>query len=106
MIMNMAKIASTLDWQTIDPTFLPVPVAKQYERYKAAYREMKAERDSFETAMREMAPVPAGKRLVIGYNFGKLSVAIASDDAKPSPAKGAVSLSDFLATQSAQGKRT
>lgn len=102
----MSKSPSTLDWQTIDPASLPVPVAKQYERYKAAYREMKAERDAFETAMREMASAPAGQRLVIGYNFGKLSVALATDDAKPSTAKGTTSLPAFLASQSAQGKRT
>lgn len=93
----MAKSTTTATWQTIDPTSLPVPVAKQYERYKAAYREMKAERDSFETAIRDMAPAPVGKRLVIAYNFGKLSVAIVDDDTKPATPKGALSLSAFLA---------
>lgn len=101
----MAKSTSTATWQTIDPATLPTPIAKQYDRYKEAYREMKAERESFETAIREMAPVPAGKRLVIAYNFGKLSVAVVDDDTKPAVTKGAASLSDFLRSQSAQGKR-
>lgn len=102
----MAKSPSTLNWQTLDPATLRVPVAKQYERYKSAYREMKAERDAFEQALREDAGVPDGMKLVIGYNFGKLSVALAPDDAKPSTAKGTTSLSDFLSSQATAGKRT
>lgn len=50
-------------------------------------------------AQRELAPIPDGKRLVFGYNFGKLSVALVDDDAKPSTAKGTTSLSDFLKSQ-------
>lgn len=102
----MAKSPTTANWQTIDPASLSVPIQKQYERYKAAYREMKVEREAFETALREQAALPTGKKLVIGYNFGKLSFAVVDDDAKPSTAKGATSLSAFLASQSAQGKRT
>lgn len=102
----MAKSPSTLTWQTLDPATLSVPIQKQYERYKTAYREMKAERDAFEEALRASAGVPDGMKLAIGYNFGKLSVALAPDDAKPAPAKGSLSLSAFLASQSAQGKRT
>lgn len=101
----MAKSPSTLAWQTIDPATLSVPIQKQYERYKAAYREMKLERDAFEQAMRDAAPIPQGMKLAIGYNFGKLSVALAPDDAKPTSAKGTLSLSDFLRSQAAQGKR-
>lgn len=100
----MAKTPSTLNWQTIDPATLSVPLQKQYARYKDAYREMKAERDAFEAAMREAAPTPQGMKLAIGYNFGKLSVALAPDDAKPATAKGTLSLSDFLKSQG--GRRT
>jgi hypothetical protein len=102
----MAKSTSTANWQTIDPETLPTPVAKQYARYKATYKEMKMDRDAFEQAMRDIAPAPAGKRLVFGYNFGKLSVALVDDEVKPSKLAGTLSLSAFLATQSAQGKRT
>lgn len=98
----MAKSPSTLNWQTIDPATLSVSIQKQYARYKEAYREMKAERDAFEVAMREAAPAPTGMKLAIGYNFGKLSVALAPDDGKAaSSAKPALSLSAFLASQSA-----
>lgn len=103
----MAKSpASTATWQTLDPTSLPTPIAKQYERYKESYREMKAEREAFEQAMRDQAQAPPGKRLVFGYNFGKLSVALVDDTAKPASTSGSLSLSAFLASQTAQGKRT
>lgn len=102
----MAKPTSTANWQTIDPASLSVPIQKQYERYKLAYREMKAERDAFEDAVREQAALPSGKKLVVGYNYGKLSFAVVDDDAKPSTAKGTTSLSAFLAGQAASGKRT
>lgn len=103
----MAKPTSTLNWQTIDPATLSVPIQKQYARYKDAYREMKAERDAFETALRAEAPAPAGMKLAIGYNFGKLSVAVAPDDGKSATtSKPALSFSAFLATQATLGKRT
>lgn len=103
----MAKSPSTANWQTIDPATLSAPIAKQYANYKSAYVEMKAERKAFEDAITEQLSIPAGKRLVFGYNFGKLSVALVDDDAKPA-AKGKAtgSLSDFIASQTAQGKRT
>lgn len=103
----MAKSPTTANWQTLDPATLPTPIAKQYERYKAAYREMKAERESFETAMREQAAAPTGKRLVFGYNFGKLSVALVDDTGTTvTTGKAALSLSAFLTSQATQGKRT
>ena len=100
----MAKSPSTANWQTIDPETLPAPVAKQYLRYKETYKEMKADRDAFEQAMRDLAPTPDGKRLVFGYNFGKLSIAAVDDTAKPASTKGALSLSAFLANST--GRRT
>lgn len=101
----MAKSPSTANWLTIDPASLSIPQQKQYARYKAAYAEMKAEREAFEADVRAAANLPAGQRLAIGYNFGKLSFAVVADDAKPAPAKGSLSLSDFLRTQATLGKR-
>lgn len=101
----MAKSPSTLVWQTIDPATLSAPQRKQYDRYKESYREMKAERDAFEESVRSEANMPAGKKLAIGYNFGKLSFAIADDDGKPATsAKPSLSLGDWLKTQG--GRRT
>jgi hypothetical protein len=80
-------------WNTIDPTSLPTAMAKQYTRYKEAYAEMKAERKAFEDAISDtIAPAP-GKRVVFGYNFGKLSIAIVDDDTKPKTPTGAISIS-------------
>lgn len=92
----MAKSASTANWQTIDITTLPTAIAKQYANYKSAYAEMKAEREAFETALRDVLPTPAGQRLVFGYNFGKLSIAIVADDAKPKAASSAISLASLI----------
>ena len=50
--------------------------------------------------MQIAAELPVGKRMVCGYNFGKLSVAIVDDDRKPAKAQPAKqSLADFLAAQ-------
>lgn len=102
----MAKSPSTANWQTIDPATLPAPIAKQYDRYKEAYREMKAERSAFEDAMKGLITVAQNQRVVFGYNFGKLSIALVEGEIKPVTKSGAQSLSDFLKSQATLGKRT
>ncbi len=91
----MAK-TSTATWTQIDTDSLPIAIAKQYANYKSAYAEMKAERKAFEDALAAMLTLPQGKRAVFGYNFGKLSIAIVDDDAKPAKASSAVSLSSLI----------
>ena len=67
---------------------------------------MKVQRQEFETMLSNAATLPEGKRMIFGYNFGKLSVAIVDDDRKPAKATPAKqSLSDFIASQVAAGKR-
>ncbi len=92
----MAKTASTATWTQIDTDSLPTAIAKQYANYKSAYAEMKAERKAFEDALAEKLAVPAGKRAVFGYNFGKLSIAIVDDDKPKAKASSAVSLADLM----------
>jgi len=103
----MAKAQrSDATWIEIDPSTLDGDVLKAYKGYKDLYASMKAQRTAFEDAMAASAGVPEGKRMVFGYNFGKLSVAIVDDDRKtkgPAPAK--LSLSQFMAMQGAMGKR-
>lgn len=103
----MAKqIKSDAIWTTIDPATLPAPIAKQYIRYKEAYAEMKAERKAFEDALAALSSLPATKRMIFGYNFGKLSVAVVdAEPAKPA-ASGSASLADFLKSTAASGRRT
>lgn len=99
----MAKANSTLTWQEIDPASLPDHVAKAYAEYKGMYRAMKEARMAFEDTLQPGAP--QGMRIVCGYNFGKLSVALAPDDAKPVKARASGSLADFIAAQQASGRR-
>lgn len=98
----MATTKSQLVWSEIDPTSLSLEQQAAYAEYKNEYVEMKKARAAFEQSMQVHAP--AGSRIVCGYNFGKLSVALAPDEARPAKqAKG--SLADFIAAQQAGGRR-
>ena len=96
---------STLTWTEIDPASLPDVVKIAYDDYKEQYRRMKHCREVFEQHLNESVSPPEGKRIVCGYNFGKLSIALADDDRKPVKAKATGSLADFLASAQASGRR-
>ena len=85
------------DWQELDPTALAPKLATAYEQYKANYKAMKVSRLQFEDMMQH--GVPEGKRMVFGYRFGKLSVAIveAREEAPRASAKPKLTLAQFLA---------
>lgn len=85
------------NWQNVNVETLPTDIREAYDSYKDAYKDMKAARDEFETALRSALrdATPKGKRLAIAYNFGKLSVALVDDDAKRAPTKS-ISLSDLI----------
>jgi hypothetical protein len=101
----MAKNTDAV-WSEINPDTLPEALMVAYADYKEQYRVMKAARLRFEENMQIAAALPQGKRMVFGYNFGKLSVAIVDDDRKPAKATPAKqSLADFIAAQQASGKR-
>ena len=104
--MDMAKANSDATWIELNPDTLPEGVAANYARYKELYREMKIVRGTFEESLAQAASIPAGKRMIFGYNFGKLSVAIVDDDRKPAKATPAKqSLADFIAAQAQSGRR-
>jgi hypothetical protein len=89
-------------WVEIDAEALAIDQRQAYDEYKAAYRDMKVLRTEFERSMGQA--LPEGKRMIFGYNFGKLSVALVEDDRKPAkPAKQ--SLAEFLASQAEAGRR-
>lgn len=97
---NVHKVKA--DWITIDPATLADNQGELYAQYKACYRAMKAAREAFENAMQE--GVSEGERMVCGYNFGKLSIAIVPDERKPAPAaKNVTSLAAYLAQRKALG---
>ena len=101
----MAKTSDAV-WSEINPDTLPTEIGQAYALYKEMYREMKAQRTAFETMLSDAATLPEGKRVIFGYNFGKLSVAIVDDDRKPAKATPAKqSLSDFIASQASAGRR-
>lgn len=85
-------------WQNVNVETLPTAIREAYDDYKAAYAEMKRERDAFEAALRSAlaSATPKGKRIAIAYNFGKLSIAVVDDTSKtPSTAK-ALNLADLI----------
>jgi hypothetical protein len=92
-------------WVEIDPSTLEAGMKAGYDKYKAQYRAMKEAREMFEQGMNDEAELPEGKRLVFGYNFGKLSVAVVNAEVVKSKAKPAQSLSQYLAAQTNGGHR-
>jgi len=102
----MAKANQDATWTELNVDTLAAPFATAYAEYKELYRTMKAKRTEFETMVSDVAALPQGKRMVFGYNFGKLSVAIVDDERKPAKATPAKqSLAYFIAAQQAQGRR-
>ena len=94
----MAKHNQDAVWVEIDPETLAPEQAQAYAQYKAMYRTMKDKRGEFEQAMAQ--GLPEGKRMIFGYNFGKLSVAVVEDDrAKVKPKAGKMSLAEYLERQ-------
>lgn len=110
--MATAKVQAA--WIEIDPETLSGGQEVAYKLYKEAYRamkasreqlELKASRQQFEQLMAE--GVPAGERMIFGYNFGKLSVAIVPDDRKPAKAsQPKQSLAEYLAARAQSGQRS
>lgn len=98
----MAKNRTPLviDFQEIDAASLPPQARMAYDRLKVARKAASEARDAFETLAREAIAAPTGLRAVFGYNFGKLSVGMAKDDAPKSSgaSRKAVSLTDWLKT--------
>lgn len=101
MVAAMEDDMSEAKWLQIDPATLDGDIATAYENYRTA-RKMAAEAKAhFEKLFENEAQAPEGQRVIFGYNFGKLSVALVEDDrkpAKPKPVK--LSLADFIAANS------
>jgi hypothetical protein len=93
---------SELKWVEIDVESLEDTQRIAYDDYKAAYKAMKSARECFEEEMQSLAP--EGKRLVFGYNFGKLSVAVTEKAVEKAKA-GKQSLSQYLAGMQNSGRR-
>lgn len=98
----MTKHEHKADWVQVDPATLSTAQQAAYEAYRVLRRQAAAARDAFEATMQEN--VPEGERMVCGYNFGKLSVALVPDErAKPKAKASTLSLADYLAQRRAGG---
>lgn len=103
----MATAKQDAVWVSLDIETLDTECRKTYDEYKASYRGMKGAREAFESKMNYKADLAHGMRMIFGYNFGKLSVAVVEDDRKAPKAKATTqSLSDFLAQAQSSGRRT
>lgn len=96
----MTKAKTDAVWHELDVGSLSQEARADYAAYKATYGMMKAARLEFEQGLEVQAKregvIPAGYRMVFGYNFGKLSVAIVADDRKASKApKKVLTLADL-----------
>lgn len=99
----MTKRENDAVWTQIEVGSLSTAQQAAYGEYKRLYAQMKEARGTFQASMAQ--GVPAGSRMIFGYNFGKLNVAIVADDAKPVKAKASVAtLAEFLAQQGASGR--
>lgn len=103
----MAKAKTDATWINIDLNTLGEQELAAYNAYKASYQAMKAARTQFEEGLEASAKLVTGTRMIFGYNFGKLSVAVVEDDRKAPKAKATTqSLSQFLAQAKSNGDRT
>lgn len=95
--MAKQKQALISDWTELNVETLPAQARMAYNKLKQAREAARVAKDAFETAARDGMDVPNGVRVVFAYNFGKLSIALAPDDAKQGKASAkAVSLTDWL----------
>jgi hypothetical protein len=96
---------SEATWVQVDPASLPEQAQELYADYVTKRRLAGAAKAVFEQHMNVVGELPAGKRLVFGYNFGKLSVAVVDDDRKPAKsAQPKLSLAEFMRQQAASGR--
>ena len=88
----MAK--QELSWKQMDVATLGAEALRLYEAKWAADAVARDARKAFEAHVLTLVAkqIPAGKRLAMGYNFGKFSVALADDDGKAKPAAKPVAL--------------
>ena len=96
-IVEAAKPApkTELEWTQLDPSTLSPDLRKAYDAYKEAARHAESLRKTFEASMTTAIDPLDSEKVIFGYRFGKLSLAIAPAD-KPRKPSAAVSLADFI----------
>src|ERR1700733_2899591 len=78
----MATSTDNLSWRNVDTNELAPGPLDRYEVYKALQRQAAQAREAFEAEFStSMGLTPTSpQRLVFGYKFGKLSIAVAPND--------------------------
>ena len=96
-IVEAAKPApkTELEWTQLDPSTLSPELRKAYDAYRDAARHANSLREAFERQMTVAIDPLDSEKVVFGYRFGKLSLAIAPAD-KPRKPSAAVSLAEFI----------
>ena len=96
-IVEAAKPAAAkeIEWTQLDPASLSADLRKAYDAYRDAARHANTLREAFERAMTVAIDPLDTEKVVFGYRFGKLSLAIAPAD-KPRKPSAAVSLAEFI----------
>lgn len=84
------------EWANLDVDTLPKEAQSAYATYKAAAKIAAEQRTAFETIVTDLVDPKAGEKLIFGYRFGKLSVAIVPAD-KPKSRTNAISLAALKA---------
>lgn len=101
-VMDMAKSNDAV-WVELDPASLDAGQSVAYEEYRRLRKLAGVAKGAFEQTMQ--VAIPVGQRMIFGYNFGRLSVAVVANDRPASKPKAtAKSLGDYLATMSARGE--
>jgi hypothetical protein len=88
----MATEKSTT-FHKVDPASLPEGLKAKWAALAKASAAQKAARDEFEAAFvaasNKAKKIPDGKKVVFGYRFGGLAVAVVDKDEGDKPTKGA-----------------
>ena len=87
--------AKELEWTQLDPSTLSPDLRAKYDAYKEAAKAANTLREAFERAMTVAIDPLDNEKVVFGYRFGKLSLAIAPAD-KPRKPSAAGSLAEFI----------
>jgi hypothetical protein len=82
----MTSDKSTASWNEVNTNTLPEGVKTAYCDYVDAQEKANAVRKAFEDKFTALFNTPKGKRILVGYRFGKLSVAIVEDTRKSASA--------------------
>lgn len=77
---------SEASWTEVNSNTLPDAIRTLYADYVDQQEEANKARKSFEDKFIGLFNIPKGKRVLVGYRFGKLSVAVVEDTRKSSSA--------------------